>query len=270
MQLIHDVKSLSSSRQGTNTSNWTAIIPAAGRGSRLQFAGPKLLFPVLGKPILTWLVELLTPFCRDLIFVCSSDGSVAVKPLLNSLRNRARVAIQDRPTGMGDAIALCEGMVKTSYTMILWGDQITPRATTLAACMTLLESSSSIHAVIPTMERDTPYIHFKRDMQGRITEVYQARETDERLPRGESDCGLFCFRTDVLFHVLKETRGAAEHQGAKTGENNFLSLIPLFDRQEGALMTVRLQDPNETIGINTAEDAETVGRIMKERLNERR
>src|ERR1039458_7926984 len=33
---------------------WTAVIPAAGRGSRLGFEQPKILFPIAGATILEW------------------------------------------------------------------------------------------------------------------------------------------------------------------------------------------------------------------------
>ena len=121
---------------------------------------------------------------------------------------------------MGDAIALAEGAVKTPYTLVLWGDQITPQPATLAACMTLLESSSSIQAVIPTMERDKPYIHFQLcDAADRVIDVFQARETDQRIPRGESDCGLFCFRTrSVISDFAGDAEGSPTSRRQDEGE----------------------------------------------------
>jgi bifunctional N-acetylglucosamine-1-phosphate-uridyltransferase/glucosamine-1-phosphate-acetyltransferase GlmU-like protein len=241
-------------------------VPAAGKGTRLNAPGPKILYPVLGKPILEWLAQLLTPLCRDLVFVLSPDALPQVEPVLkSSLGGRARTVVQDRPTGMADAVALCEKAVVTPYTLVIWGDQVTTSARTLAACMTLLESSSSIQATIPTIERDNPYIHFVRDAGGRITDVFHARESDAPLARGENDCGVFLFRTEALFRVLKQTRGNPAYQGAKTKENNFLSVLPLFNDDRRLLATVRIHDAGETIGINTPDDAQAASRVLKSR-----
>ncbi|OGR90445.1 MAG: hypothetical protein A2992_01890 [Elusimicrobia bacterium RIFCSPLOWO2_01_FULL_59_12] len=269
MRLIRDIDEFTEARPPGAAGSWTAIIPAAGRGSRLNCTGPKILYPVLGKPMLEWLITLLEPLCGDLVFVLSPEAPELVGPLLQArLGSRARTVIQPQPTGMADAIAVCEGFVKTPYTLVLWGDQITPRGRSLAACMTFLESTSSLHAAIPTMIRDAPYIHFKRDDRERIVDVFQARESAQKMAQGESDCGAFCFRTEALFQVLRQARGSPLHKGARTNENNFLSLIPLFHDDQGALATVRLHDAEETLGINTAEDAQEAGRILKRRQNE--
>jgi len=268
MRLVHNIAEFDRKRTPL-ASDWTAIVPAAGKGSRLNFSGPKLLYPVLDRPIINWLVDLLKPLCRKLVVVASPAGENPIRKMLLAFWAGADLVIQEKPTGMGDAIALCDGRITTPYCLVIWGDQITPRAQSLAACMTLLQSDSSILAVIPTMVRDSPYIHFKRDDSERIVAVYQARETDERMAQGESDCGVFCFRTEALFRILRQSRGEETHRGAITQENNFLSLLPMFQSEAGSLVSVRINDVSETMGINTAEDAEAVGQILKKRAHEK-
>ena len=57
---------------------WTAVIPAAGRGSRLGFHLPKILYPVGGRPILDWLLDYLIPYCGRFVFVLSPEGNAEV------------------------------------------------------------------------------------------------------------------------------------------------------------------------------------------------
>src|SRR3954469_4455326 len=126
MRLIYDIDEVSAAREPDAAGRWTAIVPAAGRGSRLNSNLPKILHPVLGKPILDWLADLLTPLCQDLLFVLSPEGEPAVAPRLTAaLGERARIVLQERPTGMADAVAACDGRVRTPYTLVIWGDQIT-------------------------------------------------------------------------------------------------------------------------------------------------
>ena len=54
---------------------WTAIVPAAGRGSRLGFDQPKILFPVAGRPILDWLLEFFAAG-----FVSRRSGTFSRRP----------------------------------------------------------------------------------------------------------------------------------------------------------------------------------------------
>src|SRR5437867_10712067 len=87
--------------------NWTAIVPAAGSGSRLGFHLPKILYPVGRKTILEWLLEFLQPNCQSLVFVLSLSGRSPVEKELERLApGKCRVVIQEIPTGMGDAVDL--------------------------------------------------------------------------------------------------------------------------------------------------------------------
>ena len=45
------------------------IIPAAGRGSRLQSSMPKVLYPVAGRPMIDYLLELYAPFVDRFVLV---------------------------------------------------------------------------------------------------------------------------------------------------------------------------------------------------------
>jgi hypothetical protein len=63
---------------------WTALIPAAGRGSRLGFDLPKILFPIAGATILEWLVHLLKPLSSRFVLVLSPEGAGLVEKTASS------------------------------------------------------------------------------------------------------------------------------------------------------------------------------------------
>jgi len=233
---------------------WTAVIPAAGRGSRLGFHRPKILYPVAGRLILDWLLDFLRPNCSELIFVLSPDGAGDVSSELDGrLPGRYKVVIQDTPTGMGDAVALALPKVRTPHVAIVWGDQVALRRRSVEACLRLQQGPLAPDMTCPTVMRDRPYIHFERDAQGRIAALLQLREGDAMPARGESDTGFFCFRTPVLTRLLEELRSVPTN-GRGTGEFNFLPVIPLAARQ-GIVITPRLMRVEETVGVNSPEDA---------------
>ena len=73
---------------------------------------------------------------------------------------------------------------------------------------------------------------------------------------GESDTGFFCFETTALRRLLEALR-AEGGLGTATREFNLLPVIPLAARQEVAL-TPRVMRLEETVGVNTGEDAAAV------------
>src|ERR1041385_2670368 len=134
---------------------WTAIIPAAGRGSRLGFPRPKILYPVAGRPILDWLLDILLPNSVSLVFVLSPDG---VADVTEHLRRRMpdgfKIVVQHTPTGMGDAVALALPAVETVHAAIIWGDQVGLRSESIRTCMRLHQGPLNPLATFPTFFRD--------------------------------------------------------------------------------------------------------------------
>ncbi len=235
---------------------WTALIPAAGRGSRLAFDKPKILFPVAGVTILARLAELLSPFCSEFVFVLSPTGAPVVEPELEAvLPGRSRVAIQHTPRGMADAVACGLPAVRTENVLIVWGDQLALKSSSLDFSMRLLQGAAHSHAVCPTVVRDRPYIHFERAASGIVTRILQQREGDPMPQVGESDSGVFFFRTAPLRNYMARLEQDPAATGAQTAEWNFLPVFPLVDAEPGRLITARIMSEAESVGVNTVADA---------------
>ncbi|HYA18967.1 MAG TPA: NTP transferase domain-containing protein [Bryobacteraceae bacterium] len=243
---------------------WTAIIPAAGKGSRLGFERPKILFPVGGRMIVEWLLDFLLPNCTSIVFVLSPHGRPAVEEELRRLiPGRYRIAIQEVPTGMGDAVELGLDGVYTRHVAIVWGDQVALRRSSVDACLRVHAGPLAPDLTCPTVMRSAPYIHVERDAEGRISGLLQKREGDRMPAEGESDTGFFCFRTARLKELLARLR-ATSGRGHATGEFNFLPIIPLAAR-EGVVVTPRIMTLEETIGINSKEDAALLEPLLLKR-----
>jgi bifunctional N-acetylglucosamine-1-phosphate-uridyltransferase/glucosamine-1-phosphate-acetyltransferase GlmU-like protein len=236
---------------------WTALIPAAGRGSRLAFNQPKILFPVAGATILEWLVDLLKPLSERFVFVLSPTGIASVEDAASRLLpGRYAIAVQPEPIGMADAIRYGLVQVKTKHTLIVWGDQVALRQASLEFLMLLQQGTARPAAVCPTLWRDRPYIHFEREESGRLVRILQAREGDSMPERGESDSGVFLFRTDALHQYLPRLLASDECIGRRTGEFNFLPIFPMLASQPGQLITAPVMTEAESVGVNSRADAD--------------
>jgi len=247
-----------------DASQWTAIIPAAGRGSRLGSNRPKILYPVAGRLLIEWLLDFLEPNCCRLVFVLSPDGAGEVRPELERLiPGRYDIVIQEVPLGMGDAVERALPAVKTRHLVIVWGDQVALRRESVEACLRLHEGPMSASVTCPTVFRPNPYIHFDRDADGRISGLRQAREGDRMPEEGESDTGFFCFETKTLRRLLAGLRDQPGQEGRSTGEFNFLPVIPFAARQGLEILSPALMTLAETVGINSAADARAVEAFLR-------
>ena len=174
------------------------------------------------------------------------------------------VVVQREPLGMADAIEAALPQLETTHALIIWGDQAAVRPESISECIRLHEMSGAL-ATVPTVMRARPYIHFERDGSGRVVRVLQAREGDAMPAEGESDSGVFLFRSIALRRLLGELRRSGAGIGAKTREFNFLPVLPLAARVEGSLLTPRIMSEDESIGVNTVEDAERLAAVLRAR-----
>ena len=263
-QVCTRAKAIRLGRGTVDPAAWTAIIPAAGRGSRLGFDHPKILLPILGRPVLDWLVDLLEPWCERFVFVVSPSGRGKVEPLvLDRLGRRATVVIQEQPTGMGDAVLLAEPVVASPHCCAIWGDQILLSSETVRTCLAVHQSQPGTGLTMPTVIKQHPYIHFVRDAADRIVAVQQAREGEIDVPFGENDCGFFAFDRQRLFECLRAVKRRQSSLGKVTKEFNLLQVIPQIQEAAKITRTIRIDDESETQGINTRDEAETASRILR-------
>lgn len=226
-----------------------AVIPAAGKGSRLGTSQPKILTPLNDKETI-WSVlhARLAPLVDHIHLVLSPDGAQVFGPL----PPRVSSSIQRQPTGMGDAIF----SARTSWEMydailIVWGDQVFVSTETLSRTLTALSSVGG-QAVLPLTRMSDPYVEYVFDGAS-LTAVLQSREGDKTRPGGFSDVGTFLLGTRGLTAAWNEYLSQATH-GSHTGEINFLPFLPFLSGHGWTVTPLEVADATEARGINTPED----------------
>lgn len=244
----------------------TLVVPAAGRGTRLQSQQPKLLTLVLGRPMIDHVLERHRPFCESAVVVVDPAARAATERYLDSTaRREVTVVEQPHPTGMLDALLAAEaavGRIGPARVWITWCDQVAISRRTLERLDALDREPAAAALALPTVRASSPYTHFDRDGAGRITGVRQRREGDEMPADGESDAGLFSLSLAAFAENLP--RFAAETgPGRRTGERNFLPFVPWLAART-RVATLALDDAIEAVGINTPDELARVERHLRE------
>jgi bifunctional UDP-N-acetylglucosamine pyrophosphorylase/glucosamine-1-phosphate N-acetyltransferase len=265
---IHSQKKVHKSFQELpQPEQWTAIIPAAGRGSRLGYDKPKILYPIAGRPILDWLIDLLEPTCQRMVFILSPHGAPEVEPFLKRrVPRRYAIVIQPEPRGMADAIYQAVPKLRTPFTLIIWGDQVAIRPKTIRSLMKIQQFIPTAMLSMPAVKREEPYVHYQTDSDKRLVRILERREGAIMPAVGESDCGLFAFNTKRLQEIfaLEIHKGISYSQATK--EWNFLPMLPQFETGEESVNWLRLNSLEETIGVNNKEEAAILEAYLRRQL----
>jgi len=226
-----------------------ALIPAAGRGSRLGTAAPKILAPVTeSETVWSILHAKLAPLVDHIHLVLSPDGALAFPPLPAGVSS----SIQPQPVGMGDAIFGARAVwTEFDAILIVWGDQVFISTDTLRRALDALFSSER-QAVLPVTRMARPYVEYLFEGTT-LTKVLQTREGDETTPNGFSDVGTFLLETRGLAAAW-ESYVALAGRGSATGEVNFLPFLPFLSARGWTVTPLEVADATEARGINTRED----------------
>lgn len=237
-----------------------AVIPAAGRGSRLQADRPKMLVEITSR-LTIWdiITQNLSTIVDEFDIIVSPDGKALFEEALSEHPPGKKVtfSLQRSPRGMGDAI-FCgiDQWGKSDNILIIWGDQVHVSQETLQSCVAAHRKIPGSHITIPTVRLAEPYVEFVFSGAGKLTKIKQSREGDICTPNGWGDLGTFLLTTDGLEQAWQEFL-ATTPRGAQTGEINFLPfLIFLSQNKDWTVTQIPIQNPDEARGINTREDLE--------------
>lgn len=232
-----------------------AVIPAAGRGSRLGGDRPKILVPVRGRDTLWHILrERLAPFVDHIHVVVSPSGLGPFEAVVRDERpSGVSVGVQPEPTGMGNAVFGARSVWSRHDTLlVVWGDQVLISTATLAATLAAYDRVTGPRCTIPLVRQDVPYVEYVFDAD-RLVAVRQSREGEWCNPGGLSDVGTFVLSTAGLDAEWAAYLDGVP-RGRDTGELNFLPFMPFLAARGRAVTVVPVADPAEARGINTPED----------------
>ena len=241
-----------------------AIILAAGEGTRMKSAKPKVLHEVLGKPMVRWVVDAAHEAGVEDVVCVLGHGREAVAPVV---AGDARVAVQKEQRGTADAVAAAVPALEgaTGSLLVLSGDcpLITPE--TIAALAQAREDADA-GVVVLTMQVDDPtgYGRIVRDAQGQVERIVEQKDcTPEQAQISECNSGFYCFDAELLFDAL----GKVDTNNAQ-GEFYLTDVIEIA-RTAGRAVVGYTADASECLGVNTRVQLAAATKIMQRRINER-
>jgi bifunctional UDP-N-acetylglucosamine pyrophosphorylase/glucosamine-1-phosphate N-acetyltransferase len=104
-----------------------------------------------------------------------------------------------------------------------------------------------------------------RDAWGEITGIVEERDaTEEQKQIHEVNSGIYAASAGFLFRVLEGVKN-----NNRQGEYYLPDIVAMGLSQGVKISTVRIEDPRETMGINTREELAAMEKILQERINRR-
>jgi CTP:molybdopterin cytidylyltransferase MocA len=236
----------------------TAVIPAAGLGSRLGREEPKALVELGGRSLLAHVLDAVAPSVDALVLVVRPGTEERFGAELARLgwSKPVTTVLQDDATGSADAVALGLGSVPGDEPcIVVWADQVRVSRRTVSR---VAEALGHGHRglVLPLVEIDEPYVWFVAE--GAVLTVGRRRDGDVPPSRGRSDVGTFGMLAGAGLACIAEegADGAASHR-----ERDFVYVVPRLADRHG-LWILDVDDAEEALGVNSPADLEDAQRAL--------
>lgn len=240
-----------------------ALILAAGKGTRMKSELAKVLHPLRGRPMLDYVVS-----------VAREVGSLKIGVVIGHQADLIREAyrgeemvfiLQKEQLGTGHAVLQARQAFSSfrGTVIILCGDVPLLRASTVMRMINHhRETQSTITVLTVCLEQPGSYGRIVRSADGQILRIVEARDATEA-EKGirEINTGIYCAESPFLFDAVAEIR----NENAQ-GEYYLTDICEIANRKGRKVTPFQVDNPEEVLGINTAEDLQRAERILENRI----
>ncbi|MEY2514902.1 MAG: bifunctional UDP-N-acetylglucosamine pyrophosphorylase / glucosamine-phosphate N-acetyltransferase, partial [bacterium] len=243
----------------------TAVILAAGQGTRMRSQLPKMLHPLCGRPLVGWPIAAAQQAgAQDIVVVDS-----AANTLDGHLPDGVKSVVQPEPNGTGGAVQAAAGeIVDGSVVVVLPGDAPLITAESITA-LVQAHAGSGAAATMATMILDDPtgYGRVVRDGDGSVLRVVETKAdgdaSDEERAIDEVNSSIFAFDAGPLKQALEQLRPDNAQRELYLPD----VLIALRDAGHDVAAHV-LDDPDEALGVNDRVQLAQVRAIAQRRIHD--
>jgi bifunctional UDP-N-acetylglucosamine pyrophosphorylase/glucosamine-1-phosphate N-acetyltransferase len=245
---------------------FAAIVLAAGEGSRMRSAVPKILHEVAGRPMIRHVLAALEPLAPAATVVVLGRGMDRVAEAVAP----AKTVVQDPPRGTGDAVRAARPAVERALhgsddVVILYGDAPLLQTATIARLIEARREAGAAIAVAGMRPTDPgPYGRLVLGADGSVERIVEAKDaTPQEAAITLCNGGIMAVAAAHLFALVDRLRDS----NAKR-EFYLTDIVGIARGRDLAAIHVELP-AEEVLGVNTRAELAAAETLMQDRLRRR-
>ncbi len=240
-----------------------ALILAAGKGTRMKTEIPKCAYPILKKPMISYIVEKLeqTNNVDEIICVVGYKKEV----FYDLLQQKVTFAVQEQQLGTANAVLSAKDVLKNKKgsTIIVPGDvPLMSVKLTDKIINTHNAAGNDLTAVTMIVDNPKGYGRILRDDEGNVERIVEDKDATyaEKQIR-EVNTGVYVVNNEYLFEVLKEVK--SENQKKEYYLTDIINLM--YGKYKVGSFVVR--DVQQVMGVNDLYQISLAEKFLREEIN---
>ncbi|HST33357.1 MAG TPA: bifunctional UDP-N-acetylglucosamine diphosphorylase/glucosamine-1-phosphate N-acetyltransferase GlmU [Solirubrobacteraceae bacterium] len=249
----------------------TVLILAAGQGTRMRSATPKVLHELCGLPMVLWPVRAALAAGAARVVVVDSPART-IEPVLPQ---GVELAVQPEPNGTGGAVAAAieqldgSGEAPDGTVIVLSGDVPLIGAEAVRELAEAHERSGAPATMVTSVLADpSGYGRVVRDRAGAVLRVVETKRdgdaSAEELEIQEVNAGIYAFDGAALRGALPRL----SNENAQ-GELYLPQVLDLLRADGGTVAAHQLEDPTLMLGVNDRVALARARRLAQYAINHR-
>ena len=248
-------------------SETTAIVLAAGLGTRMKSELPKVLHAIAGRAMILQLLDSLSTIKPEKIVLVLGPEMDAVSEAVSEAGFTVETVIQQDRLGTGHAVRQAESVLAgyTGNILVLYGDSPLITAETMADMLNARTGEDDPAVVVLSFRPFEPgdYGRLNLDEAGGLVSIVEAKDaSDDELANDLCNSGFMA----IDGALLSDLTAKLSNDNAK-GEYYLTDLVGLATEAGRNCAFVEC-DEEETIGINSRSELAEAETILQDRLRE--
>lgn len=241
----------------------TAVVMAAGKGTRMKSKYPKVLHQICGKSLVAHVIQSLREAFIDEITVVIGHGKELLEQALGT---KVNYAYQLEQLGTGHAVLQAKSYIDTSkIVLVVSGDTPLLSPDTLSLLVRKhQETGASVTVLTAVPDNASGYGRIVRNDSGLIQAIVEDKDASSAIKAiKEINTGTYCFSGDFLFQSLDKLQ-------PNNAQNEYYLTDVIAQAVESGLPVVaeKCRDPRELLGINSRGQLAAAAQVMNQRIVE--
>src|SRR5580698_4854332 len=253
----------------------SAVVLAAGEGTRMRSERPKPLHLLCGRPMILHVLDAMAEVdVRRVVVVVGHRGEWVTKTLVQHAPPTMEIEFVEQLTRTGTGDALAVGLTglpdddddEVEDLVVLPGDTPLLRPQTLAALVRAHRAEDAGATLLTAVvENPAGYGRVVHGKDGNVTRVVEEVDaTEEEKLIDEVNTSIYCFRRSILAPTLRRLSPANAQ-----GEYYLTDAVGVLSSAGYAVRSLVLPDSMEAAGVNDRAQLAVAEAELRDRINER-